>query len=469
MDSRPESATRPAPASQPEASASNPPAFASTRSGLDALDAPKVDEQMSAEMDEAMRSAMNAAAAPAPASAGQQQRGGRDAHDSRSGSPAPIRGPRVVQAGREMRTGTVVSVGPTDIFVEFGPKDLGVVPRLQFKETELPTVGQSLEVVVDRREADGLLACSRPGSVQKADWETLQPGQVVDAKVVGVNKGGLELEVAGHRAFMPAGQVSTEHIADLSVFIGEKMACQVVRVDHSGRGNIVLSRREVLVRQRQEEAEKLKGKLEEGQVIEGTVRKIMPFGAFVDLGGIDGLVHVTDLTHDRAGHGEKFVQRYVKEGERIKVQVLKVDWDNNRISLGRKQIEADPFATAASEVTEGAEVNGRITKIAEFGAFVEIAPGVEGLVHISELAWRRVNKVEEIVKPDEIIKAKVLKVDPTSRRISLSIKALLPQPEARPDPRAAERDKRAAEILKETPELRRLREKFGHKKLKGGF
>jgi small subunit ribosomal protein S1 len=431
------------------------------------MDAPKVDEQMSAEMDQAMQAAM-AAAEPEPAPAKKQSRENRPAAGA-GGSPAPIRGPRVVQAGREMRTGTVVSVGPTDIFIEFGPKDLGVIPRMQFKEEELPAVKQQLEVVVDHREADGLLACSRPGSVQKADWEMLEAGQIVDAKVVGVNKGGLELEVANHRAFMPAGQVSTDHIADLSVFVGEKMTCQVTRVDRSGRGNIVLSRREVLMQERQNQAEKLKGELQEGQVLEGTVRKIMPFGAFVDLGGIDGLVHTTDLTHDRAGHGEKFVQRYVKEGERIKVQVLKIDWENKRISLGRKQIEADPFATAASEVTEGAEVNGRVTKIAEFGAFIEIAPGVEGLVHISELAWRRVNKVEDILKPDEIIKAKVLKVDPTSRRISLSIKALLPQPEARVDPRAAERDKRAAEILKETPELRRLRAKFSGKQLKGGF
>lgn len=434
-----------------------------------AAEAPRIDAAMSAEMDEAMRAAMEAAPAKRPEPARPARDRGPRQGPAVPHAAAAIRGPRVVQAGREMRTGTVVSVGPTDVFVEFGPKDLGVVPRQQFKEEELPAVGQPLEVVVDHREADGLLACSRPGAVQKADWEMLEAGQVVDAKVVGVNKGGLELEVAKHQAFMPAGQVSTEHIADLSVFVGERMTCQVMRVDRSGRGNIVLSRREVMIRERQAQAEKLKEQLQEGQVLEGTVRKIMPFGAFVDLGGIDGLVHVTDLTHDRPGHGEKFVQRYLKEGERIKVQVLKIDWEGKRISLGRKQIEADPFATAASEVKEGAEVNGRVTKIAEFGAFVEIAAGVEGLVHISELAWRRVNRVEEIVKPDEVIKAKVLKVDPESRRISLSIKALTPPPETPVNTREREKQRRAEEILKETPELRRLRAKFGGKQLKGGF
>lgn len=396
--------------------------------------------------------------------------------------PAPIRGPRVVQAGREQRPGKVVSVGPTDVFIEFGPKDLGVVSRLQWPDDkDLPVVGDMLEVVVASRDSDGLLVCSRPGTVQKAEWEFLEPGQVIEAKVTGVNKGGLELEVAGHRAFMPAGQVGGmgEHIADLSVFVGEKMKCKVSRVDRSGKGNIVLSRRDVLAEERKAAAEKLKSTLSEGQVVEGTVRKIMPFGAFVDLGGVDGLVHISDMTHDRVGHGEKFVHRYVKEGEKVRVQILKIDWEANRLSLGMKQIHADPFATAASEITEGAEVNGRVTKIVEFGAFVEITPGVEGLVHISELAWRRVGAVGEVLKLDEVIKAKVLKIDPESRRISLSIKALQPPPE--PAPGAArpggkgrggkgERDTRTPEqILAVTPELRRLREKFGAKQLKGGI
>jgi ribosomal protein S1 len=419
------------------------------------VEAPTLSDDMNAEMDAAMR----AATATAP-------------HPKAEAKPAPIRGPRVVQAGREIRPGRVVSVGPTDIFIEFGPKDLGVIPRDQFKEDEVPVVDAQLEVVVQQRDPDGLLICARPGTVQKADWEFLEPGQIVEARVTGVNKGGLDLEIANHRAFMPAGQVALEHIEDLSVFVGEKMKAAVVRVDRSGRGNIVLSRREVLNLERKEQAEKLKATLEEGMVVEGTVRKIMAFGAFVDLGGVDGLVHVSDLTHDRVGHGEKFVTRYVKEGERVKVQILKVDWEAGRLSLGMKQIQADPFAQATGELKEGAEVNGRVTKITEFGAFVELSPGVEGLVHISELAWKRVNKVEEIVKPDEIVKAKVLKIDPQTRRISLSIKALQPAPE-RPQGRGKDRfqDKRTPEeILKVSPELRRLREKFGpNKQLKGGI
>lgn len=434
--------------------------------------------EMNAQMDAAMAAAMSVPEEPRKGEPGRRPEGKGSGHGAHPGhmphekhAPAAIRGPRVVQAGREMRPGMVVSVGPTDVFIEFGPKELGVVPRTQWAEGEtLPEPKQTLEVVVDRRDDDGLLLCSRPGSIQKADWELLEPGQVIEAKVTGVNKGGLELEVTGHSAFMPAGQVSIDHIADLSVFVGEKVRCQVMRVDRSGRGNIVLSRREVLLQERRERAEKLKTTLAEGQVIEGTVRKIMPFGAFVDLGGVDGLVHVSDLTHDRVGHGEKFVARYVKEGERVKVQILKLDWEAGRLSLGIKQIQADPFAQAANDIKEGAEVTGRVTKLAEFGAFVELAAGVEGLVHISELAWKRVNKVEEIVKPDEVVKAKVLRIDPASRRISLSIKALAPPPE-RPAFKGGPKEKQrtAEEILKESPELRRLREKFGGKKLKGGI
>jgi small subunit ribosomal protein S1 len=444
-----------------------------------------LDAQTNAEIEAAMQDMEAAGAAARRAPAG--------------GSKPAIRGPRVVQAGREHRTGVIVSVGPSDIFLEFGPKELGVMPRLQWPDDQLPAVGSQVEVVVDRFEpVEALFLCSRPGTVQKADWEMLEPGQVIEARVTGVNKGGLELEVASHKAFMPASQVSLEHLPDLSVFVGEKLKCTVSRVDRSGRGNIVLSRRELLEQERREQAEKIKATLAEGQIVEGVVRKIMAFGAFVDIGGVDGLIHISDLSHDRVGHGEKAVSRYVKPGEKVRVQILKLDWEQGRIGLGMKQIQADPFATAANEIAEGAEATGRVTKILEFGAFVELAPGVEGLVHISELAWRRVGKVEEVLKPDEIVKVKVLKIDPENRRISLSIKALTPPPEPAAAPQGGGREgggfggggfgggfggrggkgKRGRdmqgrpleEIQKVTPELRRLREKFGKKKdLKGGI
>ena len=349
-----------------------------------AADMARGDAGLSAEVEAELDAAM-ADLTAATAGAAEGDHTDADPNAAAARKPA-IRGPRKVEGGREHRTGIVVSVGPSDIFVEFGPKELGVLERQQYKDDELPKAGDTIEVVVVRYErGEGLFICAKPGAVQKADWEMLEAGQVVEARVVSVNKGGLACEVAGHDAFMPASQVDVGRINDLSIFVGEKFPCVVQRVDRRGRGNIVLSRREVIARERAEAATKLRDALKEGDVLEGTVRKIMPFGAFVDLGGIDGLIHLNDLSHERVNHGEKNVARHVSEGQAVKVQILKLDWDNDRISLGRKQLEADPFAAAASDVVEGAVMSGKVTKILEFGAFVEVAPGVEGLVHISEL------------------------------------------------------------------------------------
>ncbi len=460
----------------------------------------ELSADMNAEIDAAMADMMKEGAADPTARPAAPAGGG--------GAKPAIRGPRVVQAGREMRPGKIVAVGPTDIFIEFGPKELGVLSRIQFKEEELPKVGDTMEVVVQQRDADGLILCVRPGTVQKADWELLEPGQTVEAKVVGVNKGGLELEVAGHRAFMPAGQVSLDRIPDLSVMIGEKLTCVVTRVERAGKGNIVLSRRDMLAEERKQKAAAIKATLAVGQVLDGTVRKIMPFGVFVDIGGVDGLVHVSDLTFDRVAYGEKGIAKYAQEGQAVKVQVLSIDQENDRISLGMKQVQGDPFAQTTNSLTEGSEVTGRVKNIAEFGAFIELAPGVEGLVHISEIDHKRIGKVSDVLKPDEIVQAKILKIDSTTRRISLSIKALKPLPEIQIGAgggggmgdgpkgggqgsgqgrgmggggfgggggggggrgRQREQMRSAEEILKETPALRRAREQHRKTQFKGGL
>jgi len=435
------------------------PAPAPVTAAPDKQETPKLDAQTNAEIEAAM-SELDALHA-----------GDDPAHGASS-----IRGPRVVRGGREHRTGLVVSVGASDVFIEFGPKELGVVEITQFKE-EKPKVGESLEVAVQRYDsAESLYICALPGSVVKADWEMLVQGQVVEARVTGTNKGGLELEIAGHRAFMPASQVDINHVADLSVFVGEKMACEVQRIDRRGNGNILLSRRDIIAKDRAKAAEGLKEALKEGDTVEGIVRKIMDFGAFVDLGGVDGLIHLNDLTYDRVGHGAKAVAKFVTEGQKIRVQILKLDWDANRIGLGLKQLSADPFTAVSGEVVEGAEITGKVTKIMDFGAFVEVAPGVEGLVHISELEWRRVNDVNEVLKENEVVQVKVLKVDPDDRKVSLSIKQLKERPQqaggggrGRGGKGGRGRDDRSAEeILKETPELRRLREQAKKQKPKSG-
>ncbi len=423
----------------------------------------ELDAQTNAEIEAAMSEMVDAGAA--------------DGGDGGQLSKGKIRGPRVVRGGREHRTGKVVSVGASDVFVEFGPKELGVVDVTQFKE-EKPKVGDDLEVAVQRYDsAESLYICALPGAVQKADWEMLEMGQVVEARVTGVNKGGLELEIANHRAFMPASQVDINHIADLSVFVGEKMTCEVQKIDRRGQGNILLSRRDIIAKERAKAAEGLKEKLKEGDTVEGVVRKIMDFGAFVDIGGVDGLVHINDLSHNRVNHGAKGVAEHVSEGQKVTVQILKLDWDANRIGLGLKQLQADPFSAAASEVVEGAQLSGKVTKILDFGAFVEVAPGVEGLVHISELEWRRVNDVHEVLTENEVVQVQVLKVDPEDRKISLSIKQLKERPQQSGGGGGGRKggkggrgrdDRDPAEILKETPQLRRMREQAKKNKPKTG-
>ncbi|MEM1328939.1 MAG: S1 RNA-binding domain-containing protein [Planctomycetota bacterium] len=444
--------TEPAPSEAPAPSASREDAPTEQA-------APSISDAANAQIDEAM------------AKLGLGEAASGHAEQPQSGAKKAVAHPRVVSSGREHRKGLVVSVGPTDVFIEFGPKELGVVERTQFKiEADLPKVGDELEVVVNRYEpGESLFVCSLPGTVVKADWEMLEAGQTVEARVSGTNKGGLELEVAGHRAFMPASQVALERIPDLSVFVGEKIECKVQRIDRRGSGNIVLSRREVLNEERAKSAEKLREALKVGDTVKGRVRKIMPFGAFVDLGGVDGLVHISDLSHERVGQGEKAVERFVQEGQEVSVQILSIDWEKNRLSLGMKQLQADPLQAAADEIAEGADVTGKVTRLADFGAFIEIAPGVEGLAHISELEWRRVNHPTDVLQQGEVVQCRVLKFDQQSRKISLSLKALK-EPPARPGGGKGgrgDRDGRSAEDIakeRDTPRLRRMREEAKRKK-----
>jgi len=187
-----------------------------------------------------------------------------------------------------------------DVFVEFGPRSQGVCPVIQFDAPPQP--GDQLEFVVDRLDAfEGLLLLSRPGVVQKADWGNLAEGMVVEARCVGMNKGGLEMEVAHHKGFMPAGMVDVRHVTDISVFIGEKFPCQIVELNRE-KGRIILSRKAVLAAERREKAEQLLAVLEEGQTRSATILSLHPYGAFADLGGVDGLIHISDLSHDRIRH-----------------------------------------------------------------------------------------------------------------------------------------------------------------------
>ena len=365
----------------------------------------------------------------------------------------------VTQKGqRERKTGMVVNVHGGDVFIEFGPKSQGICSLTQFKEAPKP--GENLEFIVDRFDRnEGLLILSREGGVSRADWDTLDLGQVIEARCTGTNKGGLDMEVAGHPAFMPAGQVDIRHIEDLSVFVGEKMTCEILELDKM-RGRLVLSRRRPLEADRARRRDTLLEKLKVGETVPAQITSVKDFGAFADIGGVDGLIHVSDLSYQRVSHPNEVV----KVGDQVNVKILKLEQDDSgevtRIGLGLKQTLEDPYAATVGALEVGATVSGRVTKLMDFGAFVELAPGVEGLIHISELSGERVQKVSNVIKADEIVTVKVLAVDPAQRRISLSLKA------ARSEGEESDLDR------SEDPEMRRLKAQLGRKfgdNLRGGI
>jgi small subunit ribosomal protein S1 len=344
---------------------------------------------------------------------------------------------RQAARGRQVRHGTILRVHDGDVFVEFGPRSQGVCPLAQFLasgDQQAPVVGSERGFIVERFDPfEGLSILSLEGVVQKADWGTLEIGQIVEARCTGMNKGGLEMELAHHRAFMPAGQVDVRHVADISVFIGEKFPVQIVELNKE-KDRLVVSRKAVVAVERAEQREKLMAVLELGQTRTATITSVQSYGAFADIGGVDGLIHVSDLSHERV----KSAADVVKVGQVVMVKIVKLDLSQSppKIGLGLKQLVADPGVLALDALAPGATITGRVTKLMAFGAFIEIAPGVEGLVHISEISHERIPSVDKALRANEIVTCKILSLDLAAKRISLSIKALLEAP-ARPEPQQA--------------------------------
>jgi small subunit ribosomal protein S1 len=335
-------------------------------------------------------------------------------------------------AEKGTRRGKIVAIDKENVFVDFGGKSQGVASALQFEEE--PVVGQELDFNVERYDAEeGLLILSKKGAAAgNVTWETLEVGQIVEGVVTAVNKGGLELTVKTMRAFMPAGQVDVYHVPDLTQFINQKMIAEVTAFERQGR-NIVLSRRNVLEREREEQKKKLMEELAEGQVRRGTVRSVMDFGAFVDLGGVDGLLHVSEMSFRRVRNpGE-----VVKTGDVLDVKILRIDRETGKLSLSLKQARGvDPWADAQTRYGVGSPVTGRVTKIESFGAFIEVEEGIEGLLPISEMSHKRIRTPAEIVKEGDTVRLVVLSVDPVARRMSFSLKQAQPDAEPAADPAA---------------------------------
>ncbi|HHW14644.1 MAG TPA: bifunctional 4-hydroxy-3-methylbut-2-enyl diphosphate reductase/30S ribosomal protein S1 [Firmicutes bacterium] len=366
--------------------------------------------------------------------------------------------------------GRVTKVEQDKVYVDIGAKTDGMIPlrELTFRPvssaSEVVSEGDEVEVVVLRPENEqGEAVLSKRRVDEEQAWaklaEAKETGEPVEALITERVKGGLVADV-GVRGFIPGSQVSREFIEDLSPFVGQRLKVKVLEVDR-GKRNVILSRRQVIEEEAERAKEEALQKLEVGAVVPGVIKRLTSFGAFVDVGGVEGLLHVSEMAWGRVKHPSEVV----KEGQQINVKVLKVDRESGRVSLGLRQTLPDPWTEAAAKYKPGQVVPGEIVRVVDFGAFVRLEDGVEGLVHVSQLAPHRVEKASDVVKPGQAVEVKVLHVDPERKRISLSIRQALP-----PAPKESRTKEKAPETMGTadvpTPTLGDV---FGHMFAEGGF
>ena len=354
-------------------------------------------------------------------------------------------------------TGRVAKIHRDDVFIDLSGHNQGVVPLRQFENTP-PKPGDELELIVVRFDADeGLFELSRPtAAVDVGNWSEVSEGQIIEVNITGANKGGLECQVAGIRGFIPMGQVSVYRVENPEELIGQRLACVVMEANRD-RGNMVLSHRAVMERERNELRDKLMAELAPGQLREGVVRSLKDFGAFVDLGGVDGLVHISQLSWDRVKHPSEVLE----VGQKVKVRIEKFDKDTGKVSLSYREVGANPWQGVETKYPVGLRAKGVVSRLMDFGAFVKLEPGVEGLIHISELGHGRVVRARDVVSEGQEVEVKVLSVDPEQQRIGLSLKALLAPPDKPGQQKVADEDMPLPADAPKAPQKR-------HQDLKGG-
>lgn len=338
---------------------------------------------------------------------------------------------RKAPAVGEKVKGQILSIGETAAFVDLGGKSEGMIDLAQLKDSEgnlTVNVGDTLEATVTGNdpETGSLVLRRKAARGQEVAAELRQAhetGIPVEGVVTAINKGGAEVQVSGMRAFCPLSQLDLRYVEDPSQFVGQRLPFRVMRIEQGKtRPNIVLSRRALLEEEAETKAAETRSKLEVGSVLKGKVTSLASYGAFVDLGGLEGMLHVSEIGYSRLAHPNEVLQ----VGQEIEVQVIKMekgkDENRPRISLSRRALERDPWKDVGERFPEGTEMTGRVMRTESFGAFVEIAPGIEGLVHISEMgAGRRLNHAKEAVQLGQDVKVRVLSVDPAKRRVSLSM------------------------------------------------
>jgi small subunit ribosomal protein S1 len=326
--------------------------------------------------------------------------------------------------------GRVVALTKDKVVVDIGYKSEGMIPGDQFSPDELQNIkiGDRLQVYIEECEdADGNLVLSKEKADKMKIWEELEKlykdEKSIEGKIVSRIKGGMMVDI-GVKAFLPGSQIDLHPVRDLDGLVGKTFPLKIIKINHR-RGNVVVSRRVLLEETRDKKRQTTLANLKEGQLIQGTVKNITDYGAFIDLGGIDGLLHITDMSWGRVGHpSEMFTV-----GDKVEVAVLKYDRETGRISLGLKQKTADPWTNVAGKYPIGTRVRGRVVSLTDYGAFVELEPGVEGLVHVSEMSWtHEVRHPSRVVAVGDQVEAAVLNVDPGNRKISLGMKQTAPNP-----------------------------------------
>src|SRR5882672_8042856 len=326
-------------------------------------------------------------------------------------------------------TGKVVRIDRDEVLVDIGYKSEGVIPshELSIRKSVDPHDEVEMDEEVDalvltKEDQDGRLILSKKRARFEKAWRTIEraaeSGEAVTGTVIEVVKGGLIVDL-GVRGFLPASLVDIRRVQNLDEYLGQKIECKVIELNRS-RNNVVLSRRAVLEEERKEQRQEILDRLQPGLVVEGAISNIVDFGAFVDLNGIDGLIHISELSWSHVNHPSEVLDI----GQTVEVKVLDIDRDRQRISLGLKQTQSDPWQQVLESHKEGDVVDGKVTKVVTFGAFVEILPGVEGLVHISELAQHHVENPREVVSQGDAVNVMILEVDAERRRLSLSIKRI---------------------------------------------
>ena len=358
-------------------------------------------------------------------------------------------------------TGTVVRIDKDEVLVDIGYKSEGVIPvselsiRKSVNTSDEVQLGEEIDALVMQKEdADGRLILSKKRARFEKAWKRIEEahesGVPVQGTVIEVVKGGLILDL-GVRGFLPASLVDIRRVQDLSEYVGQELSCRVIEMNRN-RNNVVLSRRAVLEEERKEVRQQIIDELNVGDIVTGTISNIVDFGAFVDLDGIDGLIHISELSWTHINHPSEVLQ----VNQEVKVKVLDIDRDRQRISLGLKQTQEDPWQRIVAEHRIGDVVEGRVTKIVAFGAFVEIYEGIEGLVHISELANRHVERPDEVVSVSQQVLVKVIEIDSDRRRLSLSIKRVEGQqvePLIKLEPEVSEEDEAlVTEVVEEAVE-----------------